>query len=392
MKILIIWGESLSKPGAGTVHCLGLAGGLEACGHQVTVITPRYGGARLNTDDLDVRPVPLPRRSVWSFLCFQAITFFCLPLWLLRYRPAAVYVRTCAFQGIMALISRVMGVLLVAEIDSAVDQEILMRGEPVWASALALGLDRCNNRLCSGLVCVTRGLRDESIRRGANPATTAAIPNGARVDVMQPTDRAAARARFGLEEEAVVIGFAGTFSPWQGLEFLIAAADKLRDLPRLKLALMGSGQLEPGLRAQIERRNLGNLFVFLPPGSNEDVAEFLNACDAAVVPICDPRKLRYGLSVLKFWDAVSVGLPVIVPDGSELEEVLADLGLPGVFDPTDPASLAQALRALARAESLSLQRRQEIHARVRQRYSWEVVARKLGRFMQRLRSQIGVRP
>ncbi|GAF91936.1 unnamed protein product, partial [marine sediment metagenome] len=103
MRILIIWGESLAKPGGGTVHCLGLGGGLQACGHQVTVITPRYGKTTLRTGDLDVRAVRLPPRSLPSFLCFQLLSILCLPWWLWRHRPEAVYVRTCFFQAVMAL-------------------------------------------------------------------------------------------------------------------------------------------------------------------------------------------------------------------------------------------------------------------------------------------------
>ena len=384
MRILVIWGESLGKPGSGTAHCLGLCKGLVACGHELRIITPHYAGQTLHTDGLDVRPVALPARGWISFLCFQMLSVVILPLWLLRHRPHAVYVRTCFLQGVMALICRTAGIPLVGEVDSMVDEEIRMRGQPDWAAALTLGLDRFNNRLSSGLVCVSRGLRDESIRRCANPATTVAIPNGARTDLMQPSDRTACRDQFGLAERDFVVGFAGTLAAWQGLDFLVAAAAKLPHDPGLTLAIMGAGQFGDELRRQVAAAGLDELFVFVPPGSQEQVARFLGGCDAVVVPINDPRRLRYGLSVLKFWDAVSVGLPVVAPEGSELEEPLADLGLPGLFDPTDPSSLAAALLAVAQDGPLPLQRRMEVHEQVRQRYSWDAVAQAVGRFLQTL--------
>ena len=294
----------------------------------------------------------------------------------------------------MALICRAAGVPLVGEVDSMVDQEILMRGEPAWAATLARGLDRINNRLSSALVCVTRGLRDESIRRGASPQTTFAIPNGARPELMRPGDRLAARRAFGLPEDDVIIGFAGTFVAWQGLDFLVAAARVIKDRPdaRLKLALMGTGQLEPQLRQWIQRGGLEELFIFLPPMTQGQVAGFLVACDAAVVPIHDPRKLRYGLSALKFWDAVSVGLPVFVPSGSELDETLADLKLPGVFDPADPASLAEALVDFAGDVETHRARRQEVHELVAERYSWTRVAEQVAVVLERLAPGGRVRP
>ena len=386
MRVLVIWGESLAKPGGGTVHCLGLCGGLVAGGHRVTIITPRYGRQELDCGGLDVRPVALPRRSILSFLCFQAISVLLLPLWLIRYRPSVVYVRTCFLQGIMALICRAAGVPLVGEVDSMVDQEILMRGEPAWAASLARGLDRVNNRLTSALVCVSRGLRIEQIRRGAHPDSTITVHNGARTDLMRPVDRLAARDRFGLPKEAFIVGFAGSFAPWQGLDFLLDAAGRIPGSlrPRLKLALMGGGIAADDLRRGIEDRGLKDMFILLDEGPPQRVAGFLDACDAGVIPIHDPRKLGY-CSPLKFWDAISVGLPVLVARGSEIDEVLRDLSLPGTFDPADPQSLAEALMDLVENADQLRSRRLEVHELVKERYDWRRVAERTVELFDHLR-------
>lgn len=392
MRILIIWGESLAKPGGGTTHYVGLSGGLAALGHEVTLVTPRYGRPeRLHTGPAAVYAVRLPPRGMASFLLFQLLTVLALPLWLRRHKPDAVYVRTCFFQGLMALICRLTGRPLVGEVDSVVDEEILMRGQPRAAAWLIGLLDRVNNRLSSGLVCVTRGLREESIRRGGRPETTVAIPNGADVDAMQPADQAAARRALHLPEAGVLVGFPGTFAVWQGLDQLIEAAERLRDRRDLRLVLMGSGPMEMELRTWIDSRGLSEKVLILPPGDPARVAMFLNACDLSVVPIHDPRKLRYGLSVLKFWDAVSIGLPVLVPEGCELDDVLADLGLPGAFR-QGPDKLAAAIAAVADQVEVFRHRRAEMHEKVKARYSWQCVAGQVVGFLDRLRSRRGSKP
>lgn len=390
----MIWGESLSKPGGGTTHFIGLAQGLVQAGQELTVITPGYGKLPLFTGGVPVHSVGLPCRSMLSFMLFQFLTVLLLPCWLLRHKPQAVYVRSCFFQGMMALCCRLCGIPLVGEVDSIVDEEIRMRGQARCATALVNILDRLNNKLSSGLVCVTRGLAQESIRRWANPATTVAIPNGARTSVMRPGDRLACRKQLGLPEGPVLIGFAGTFAPWQGLDLLVASAALVRKQTQLdiRFALLGSGQSQAELQADIRRRELQDAFIILPPCPQEQVAVFLNACDAAVIPIHDPRKLRYGLSALKFWDALGVGLPVLTPKGADLDDVLADLNLPAVFDPADPQSLAGEIIRLAQNVDALRGRRQEIYQAVDAKYSWNAVAGRIVEFMGSLAAKRTNRP
>lgn len=377
MRILIVWGESLGKPSGGTAHYLGLVDGLLRLGHRVITVSPRYGTAQLHHVADEVRALNVPSRRLPGFLFFQAATVLGLPGWLARLHPDVVYTRTCFLQGLMSVVSRAAGVPLVGEIDGLTDLEMVCRGESRAGAAMVRGLDRLNNRLSSGLICVTEGLRGESIRRGARPATTVAIPNGARVDVLRPAGFPAARAAIGISEDLVVVGFAGTFAPWQGLEFLVDAAAELpADIrPRLRFALMGTGMLEAELRQRIDERGLGTLFLFLPPGPQEQVAEFLNGCDAAIIPRNDRRILPYG-SPLKFFDAISVGLPVFVPRGTDLADILADLDLPGTFEPQSPSSLAAAVRDFVPEAMRYRRSRQAVHAIVRERYSWLQVARR----------------
>ena len=388
MKILVIWGESLAKPAGGTVHCLGLVDGLRSRGHLVRVIWPRYAGQDGGPSGSGFRALCLPRRNLLSFVTFQLLAVLLLPVWLIRHRPDAIYVRGCLLQGAMAVISRAMGIPLVAEVDAIVDEEILMRGQPRWAAFMIRGLDRMNNRLVSGLVCVTGGLRDESIRRCGRPHDIVAIPNGARTGLMTPGDRPAARRRLGLAAEAFIVGFAGNFAPWQGLDMLVPTASMLQNRPGrdVLFALMGEGQVKAGLQQSVREAGLDESFVFLPGGAMEDVVLFLNACDAVVIPIHDSRKLNYGLSSLKFWDAVSAGLPVFVPANCELDEVLEDLALPGVFQPGNPDSLSAVIWQAAGEADLHRGRREQVHAQVCKRYGWDTVAARVAAFLESLQA------
>lgn len=391
MRILVLWGESISKPGSGTVHLSGLVDGWRAAGHSVTVIAPHYGPGEFSVTDPDTHLVRMPSRNFLWFFMLQMLFILKLPLWLWKHRPNVVYTRACFFQGVLAVFCRIAGMPLVGEIDSMVDEEIRMRGGSSVAVLLARILDTLNFTLSSGLVCVTRGLRAESIRRGARPRTTAAIPNGAAVEIMTPGDLAAARKRLKLPPDAFIIGFAGAFAEWQGLDRLVEVASELKNRKRknIRFTLMGGGPLETWIRQETASRGLSDVFDFFPIAGREQVAEFFQACDAVAITIHDMRKLRYGLSALKFWDAVSVGLPVLVPHIADLQDVLDDLGIPGTFDSSDIRDLADKIEKLADDAAVYRAGRQRVHQLVKDKYSWNAVALQVSDFFGTLTAKKG---
>ena len=385
MRILVIWGESLAKPGGGTVHCLGLVRGWKSLGHDVAVVAPSYSDMPQPSLGGEFGFLSLGRRSMLSFLLFQALAVLLLPVWMVRNRSQVVYVRTCFLSGLMAVVSRLFGTALIVEIDGATDKEILLRGESRWVARLTRMIDSINNSLVHGLVCVTEPLRDLNIARGARPSRCIAIPNGSPTDIMQPLDTAACRTEMQFGVDDVIIGFVGTFAPWQGLDFLLDAVAllKSRKVAGFRFVLVGGGQMEESIRHRVQQDNLQPLVTLLPPMDNSRIPVFLSACDASILPRHDKNILPYG-SPLKFFEAIAVGLPVLVPRGSGLEPILADLGLPGVFDASSPSHLANAIEHLLPQLPSLRHGRERIHARVADRYSWKNVARRIVTFAEGL--------
>ncbi|MHC4890644.1 MAG: hypothetical protein ACYTEO_14400, partial [Planctomycetota bacterium] len=136
MRILIIWAESINRYTGGSSHFWGLMHGIKSIGCQIKVIAPRYGRVGISRKAPDnrnvVKPVelsaiedmsfvPLPARSVVSFLLLQIITVLWLPYWLVKYRPKMVYVRACFLIFLMRLICWLAGVPLIAEVAAIVD-------------------------------------------------------------------------------------------------------------------------------------------------------------------------------------------------------------------------------------------------------------------------------
>ena len=387
MRILIIWAESINRYTGGTIHLSGWCHGLKTLGHNFKIVAPRYGRSKSSPIE-DVSYIRLPRRCLASFLLLQIITTACLPYWILKYRPEVIFIRACFLAFVMALICRLAHIPIIAEVGTVVDAEVTMRGESRVLACFIRIIDRLNYRFVSGITTVTAGAREEFIRRGANPDTTAVIHNAARVDIMQPMNQKQARRQLGLAEEGYLVGYSGSFAPWQGLDLLLQAAKQLTDNSgrAVHFALLGEGKCKE-LQEMIEQLCLNEYFTFLGPLPFEQIVIFNNACDLTVIPVHDSRRIQYGLDPLKFWDSISCGVPVLVPEGCQLEDVLEQLGLPGTFLRTDSKYLAEAiLDVLARTE-YHQSKRNDVHRMVAEEYSWTHVAEKLIEHCRRLKGK-----
>lgn len=387
MRVLMIWSENLNKPGSGRTHFVHLARQLSQLGHTVRIVAPGY--RPLTDDDLGVPVsyVPTCRRSLMAFLLFHALLLPAMGYFAVRYRPQVVYTRGLFHSFLVCTLCRLMGIRYVAEVNSIVDEELAMRRFPGWAVALVRLFDRWNLRWASAFVCVTRKLREELVRRGADPSRVVALHNGAAADRFTPGDRAEARCQLALSDDDVLFGFMGTLAAWQGLDLLVDAAARLStDAAPWQVLIVGDGEMRDSLARQIADKSLGDRVRLVAAVPHDEVVTYLRAIDVAVIPIHDDRKLRYGLSVLKFWEALSVGLPVLVPDGGDLGDVLRAFDWPGEYPTGDAQALAIAMgETLDRLASLR-SRRHEIHDRIRRDHSWAAVARRTAELFDRLTS------
>jgi glycosyltransferase involved in cell wall biosynthesis len=166
---------------------------------------------------------------------------------------------------------------------------------------------------------------------------TEVIPSGVDTDRFRPSpDRAAAKAAFGIDAAALVIGTVGRLEPRKGTATLIAAVAALRDSGRDVTALIvGDGPLRAELAADAERRGVAAAVRLL--GDRADVRDVLAALDAFVLP-----SRTEGMSNALL-EAMAMALPVVATAVGGTPEVVAD-GRSGLLVPADdPAAMADAV-------------------------------------------------
>lgn len=170
--------------------------------------------------------------------------------------------------------------------------------------------------------------------------------------------RDSARARWGLEGSAPVVGVVARLEPPKELALLLDAMAVLwEQAPEARLLVAGGGSLDVSLRARAEALGGADRVQFLGPVASEVVADVWLAADCGVLP---SRHEGFGLAAL---EAMGMGVPVVAIHSSGAEEFVQD-GQTGLLVPAGDANgLGAALGAAISDEA----RRRGWAERARQR-------------------------
>jgi glycosyltransferase involved in cell wall biosynthesis len=202
------------------------------------------------------------------------------------------------------------------------------------------------------VVTLAEVMADEIVRRGVPRNHISVIPNAVDVERFTPLDRDPTLVRSLGLEGSVVLGYISSLVGYEGVDVLLRALALLieRDLPVAGLVVGDGPELEP-LRGLA--RELGIAERVGLPGRvpHESVLDYYALIDVFVVPRRDVRVCHL-VTPLKPFEAMSMGIPLLVSDVAALHEV-ADPGTRGLaFTPDQPHSLATEAARLVRDEAL----------------------------------------
>jgi glycosyltransferase involved in cell wall biosynthesis len=139
---------------------------------------------------------------------------------------------------------------------------------------------------------------------------------------------------------AVYVGLHGLA---QGLRQLLDAAEALRDLPSLRIVLVGDGPEKAALAEEARARGLASV-TLLDAVARERVPGILAAADVVLVPLATDLP---GAVPSKLYEAMASGRPVVLAARGEAAAIVRDADAGLVVSPDDSPRLAEALRTLA---------------------------------------------
>jgi glycosyltransferase involved in cell wall biosynthesis len=169
----------------------------------------------------------------------------------------------------------------------------------------------------------------------SNPPTL--LLNGVDLETFAIRDRDETRRRLGADVTRPIALFVGRLVAGKGLsDLLTALAGVLRSLPSAELVIIGSGPLEPTLRAQALALGLGEHVRFLGERPHEEVSLWMSGAHVHVLPSESegfPNVIR---------EALACGTPVVATPVGDVPRIVGpQQGI--LVSPCDPAALARAL-------------------------------------------------
>jgi len=174
--------------------------------------------------------------------------------------------------------------------------------------------------------------------------------------------------RLGLDPGTAVVLYQGGFSPHRGIDQLLEA---IQALPGAVLVLLGYGTLAGELVRRVREPDLAGRAFVLPAVPPTELLDWVAAADVVAMPI-QPSTLNHRLTTPnKLFEALAVGIPAVASDLPGMAAIAVEAG-GELCDPTDPASIAAAIRRiLEEGPAQRAGRRARAIEAAHARYSWE---------------------
>lgn len=339
---------------------------LQRRGHYVQVITgfPNYPGGELY-DGFRVRPmkreviggvdvvrVPLypshDGSALHRLLNYASFAISATVAALMVRRPDVAYVyHPPATIGLPALVLKaIRGVPFVYDVQDLwpdtlaatgmLNDERILRAVGGWM--------RLIYRASAKVVVLSHGFRDAVASRGTPREKIAVIHNWADESQIQTTDPGPVRAReLGFADRFNVV-FAGTMGRAQALATVLDAADLLRHETNIRFVLVGGGIEVDSLKAEANRRQLGNV-VFLPRRPLHEIGEILALSDVLLVHLKDEPLFEITVPS-KTQAYLMAERPILMGVRGDAAALVQDARAGLVFEPQCPDQLAAAVLAL----------------------------------------------
>ena len=224
-------------------------------------------------------------------------------------------------------------------------------------------IERACVRRAAGLTTVSDGVADLMERRfGRRPEVIRNCPD-LRLDRTSAGD---VRSRIAAPEQAFVLVSVGNAKVGDTIEEALLALEQLPD--DVHLAFVGEGYERHRERARQHR--LEGRVHFLAPVPPTEVADFISTADASPILYRAFTPNFHNALPNRFFHAIAAGLPLIYPPLAEITALAERYRLGVAADPTDPASVAGAVRALRDDPAVADGYRENVR-RAREELSWE---------------------
>ena len=296
---------------------------------------------------------------------------------LLKERPSVVHLRS-------TYVSALPGCIAAKSLGLPVVYEVSGMWELVYESkngarmegrrARTVALENAVLKAADAVSTLTGAMRDIIEDRVTPTAPVTILPNAVDAARFAPRPKSdKVRAELEWYDGVPVIGYAGTFVDYEGLDVLMRALSILRSRGiEFRALMIGDGAVHGQIVSLAEDLGLSGWVHFTGRVPHSEVDDLYS-----VVDICAyPRRwtpATVAVSPLKPFEAMAAEKIVLVSDVPALAEIAGDNERAMVFRHDDPQALAEALESVIVAPSEVAQMRKRSRTWVEQERSWDAV-------------------
>lgn len=350
MKILHVLDHSIPLHSGYSFRTLSILREQRMLGWEtVHLTTPKQGPTKIESEDTDgLTFYRTPSEKGVGLLAQMRLTARRLRELIQQTQPDIIHAHSPVLNALPSLWDGwQLGLPVVYEMrasweDAAVDHGTTVEGSLRYKISRALesfALKRADH-----ITTICEGLRSDILSRGIPADRITVVPNA--VD--------AKSFRFGVEADpalrqllglngATVLGFAGSFYGYEGLELLLEAARRLLPKhPDLRVLLVGGGPQEAALKAQAQSNGLQDRVIFTGRVPHADVQRYYELIDVLAYPRL-PIRLTELVTPLKPLEAMAQGRIFVASDVGGHRELIRHGETGFLFPAGDAGALETAI-------------------------------------------------
>jgi len=183
----------------------------------------------------------------------------------------------------------------------------LVPEKPLQAAARVV--ESWNMEAADMVISINEGLREYTIQMGADPDRTEVIRAGVDLDIFNPTDRVAIRAKYGIQDDETVLFFMGWLYEFSGLKEVALALSKNQD-SKIKLLILGKGDLWDVLQEIRRDHGLEDQIIMEPWVPYPEVPKYIMAADICILPAYR-NEIMMNIVPIKMYEYMAAGKPVL---------------------------------------------------------------------------------
>jgi len=237
------------------------------------------------------------------------------------------------------------------------------------------------------IVALSPGMLEGVARRGIPVDKISMIPNMAKLEVFGHVEKNAALPdTFGLNSNSFKAVYFGSMGLANGMEYIIDAANLLKDHEDIEFVFLGNGAMRPMLKERCRAEGIHNAF-FLGFQASRELSQIVSFCDISLVTFSNIPILATN-SPQKLFDSLSAGKPVLVNSPGWTKELVETHQCGAFVDPEVPAALAEKILYLKAHPAVCREMGRNARKLAETRYDKTILCSQFGDLVDHLSSQL----